>query len=285
MGDQDHYARIRDVSELFIVKCENAEQPSTTVTRLLERPTYSTTGPHGEGLEIQLPFICAKYRIHARVVDFFPSKLEDFASSRLRSEYDVLDEGNDSDIDSEESDGGMNGTPDSSAGHRIWEWRFALCLEDASPSAPGKRPTADKETFWVVVDNADAQLLTGLDAADLRHDVNALSSLRETMFTLWGDLEELRAAARVEKEKTGGAVSQPKLTDRPMDSSDEESTLKTSRANKAGQGTTVSNRPFSCCVRQYGIKVKESDELRADAGNNQRWERVYGLFGTKISSC
>jgi protection of telomeres protein 1 len=45
---------------------------------------------------------------------------------------------------------------------------------------------------------------------------------------------------------------------------------------------TISNKGFTCCIRQYGIKIPENSATRANAGHGLRWERVYGLFGTRI---
>lgn len=44
----------------------------------------------------------------------------------------------------------------------------------------------------------------------------------------------------------------------------------------------VSNKAFTCCIQQYGVAVDETDPSIADAGEGKRWERVFGLFGTKI---
>ncbi|QSZ36898.1 hypothetical protein DSL72_008988 [Monilinia vaccinii-corymbosi] len=42
------------------------------------------------------------------------------------------------------------------------------------------------------------------------------------------------------------------------------------------------NKPFECFIKQYGIKVPEEDPEKADAGEEQRWQRVFGLWGTLI---
>jgi protection-of-telomeres protein 1 len=42
------------------------------------------------------------------------------------------------------------------------------------------------------------------------------------------------------------------------------------------------NKAFTCCIRQYGVKVDEEDAAKADAGEGQRWQRMFGLFGTQI---
>lgn len=44
----------------------------------------------------------------------------------------------------------------------------------------------------------------------------------------------------------------------------------------------VSNKAFTCYIKQYGVKVKEDDPDLANAGEGKRWERKFGLFGTQI---
>lgn len=69
---------------------------------------------------------------------------------------------------------------------------------------------------------------------------------------------------------------------RPPDSSDnEDNDDQTGNTNKPGAGT-VSNKPFYCCLRQYGIEVSEPDPQKCNAREGKRYERMFGLFGTKI---
>lgn len=49
------------------------------------------------------------------------------------------------------------------------------------------------------------------------------------------------------------------------------------------EGLGATNRGFTACIQQYGIKVPEEDDSKADAGKGERWQRMYGLFGTMIS--
>lgn len=258
-------------------------------------PAHLDLNVDGQVRRVEIPFICAKFRTVVRVVDFFPNRLEDFAYSRRVSEYDALSncgEDSTSDLDSASDD-------DDDRGSRIWEWRFSLRLEEATD----QRTSSHKKNFWVVVDNMDAQLLLSLDACEyvflqmfsllelaacqsypliirysLHRDQDARDNLRERLFVLWGDLEERKAAralaGRVKR------VGRPNPTDRPsLDSSGDEDfgSIGPSRAE------VVANRPFACCVRQYGIKVVEKDPRRADAGRGWKWKRMHGLFGTKIS--
>lgn len=44
----------------------------------------------------------------------------------------------------------------------------------------------------------------------------------------------------------------------------------------------VKNKGFACCIQQYGVKVREEDESKANAGDGMRWQRMFGLIGTMI---
>ncbi|ROT40866.1 hypothetical protein SODALDRAFT_349012 [Sodiomyces alkalinus F11] len=262
------------------VKCEHADQPVTALSVILERHIYPAT-VHGASIDCQLPFTCARYRANVRVVDFFPQRLEDFAFPRKVSDYEALSDYSSSSSSSEDDDASILG---GDGRERVWEWRFALCLEQAMPSS-AKGP---RENLWAVVSNTDAQLLTGLDACDLRYHRDTLASLRERMFTLWGNLEEVKGTRSRKKRRRGGATGP--IDRPPLDSSDVEAGARTTSvrpsddaASQSGISQAISNRPFSCCIQQYGIKVDEPNPTNANAGEGKRWERVFSLFGTKVA--
>jgi hypothetical protein len=243
------------------VRCEHMHQPTTPIAKILETPIYRTTSM-GQSLEIQMPFNCVKYRAAVQVTDFYPHELEAFASSRKVSEYDCL------------NDTGSGASSDSDIGpddEVVWEWRFALRLQDAA-KAPQQTST------WVMVDNLDAQLLLSLDACDLKNDPETLNKLRERLSILWGNLEEIKTLKKKEEEERRKRIDQP-----PLDSSDVEGVVDKPR-NKAPQqdGQALQNLPFSCCIHQYGVKVPETNHLKADAGHGRSWKQMLGLFGTKI---
>jgi protection of telomeres protein 1 len=119
--------------------------------------TYWKTTIEGQEVSLQLPFVCAKYRINARVVDFQPPHLEDFASWRKNTEYDALSDYSGSEVDS----GDETRIPEDYRGKKTWEWRFALQLEEYDPKAKSE-PTR----LWVLVNNTEAQQLVNLDACE-----------------------------------------------------------------------------------------------------------------------
>lgn len=254
------------------VTCETRDAPNSTIASIL-RPTVHEITTKNQNTTLVLPFICAKFKASARVVDFFPASLEDFAYGRRQTEYDVLS-------DNEEDSEGPSSSDDeeTSRSQRVWEWRFALQLEDPTPSDHAKG-AAPPPRLWVLVDNLEAQCLTGLDAADLRQDTDMLNKLRKRMFTLWGNLEELKtqAAGRKQMEQEtedgnhhrfrGAGKSQPRLPKPPLQSSHPE-------IEGEGDGKAVSNIPFTCCIKQYGVYEGKERE--------GRWVRCFGLFGTKI---
>ncbi|RKF58981.1 putative telomere-binding alpha subunit central domain-containing protein [Erysiphe neolycopersici] len=263
------------------------------------------------GLDIvYAPFSNFKYRVIARVVDYFPHKLEDFAV--LCSEtlsYLSPDSNEVEDYCSNEV--------------KKWEWRFSLLLEEASMTK-----TQNKERVWVIVDNHAAQGLLNIeeDAADLRTNQDLLVKVKEQLFKLWGDLEEQKSVLiqkpaegsrnelpsssidsetsslssnvnigiqpdldseneisnqnlQFDKEAPTSHVKPGYITNSFHAKSDVAETLDLSRLSTK---ITPSNKAFKCCIQQYGVKVPENDVSKADAGNHQRWQRLYGLFGTII---
>lgn len=295
-----------------LVTCEAHPKPVSTLASILEPVMYEILVDN-QPVKIPLPFTNAKYNARVRIVDFYPRRLEDFACGRKRTEFDILsdndDSGDDDSGDDDESDVDNSGSTMDTASScneendqgRTWEWRFALLLEDAAtPWPPSPTVAKPKPTrLWATVDNTEAQCLTGLDAVNLRRDPHTLATLRERMFTIWGNLEELkaakaRAAAAKKKERAeregakkhkGKRIPLDKLKP-PLEDSDGES-------EKQQDGVTeeqISNKPFSCCLKQYGVRVGSEDDdglpkmdsINGPTGPGGGWVRVFGLFGTKI---
>lgn len=260
-----------------LIVCETPpDRPFTQVASIVEQQYHQTT-INGSQMKLPLPFICAKYCANVRVVDFHPKRLEDFAQPRKVNAFDILSDnsGNEASSSSEDDDGEDEDTI-RVGGDVIWEWRFALQLEEAAPKA--KEP----KRVWVVVNNMEAQYLTNLDAADLRGDDALLLALREKMFTMWGELEErkhwqLNQEAEARKRRPGAAPP-------PTMSDDEDDGNRRASSKNKIDVPVVSNKPFTCCIQQYGVRKKEADAALADAGDGHRWQRVFGLFGTKIGS-
>lgn len=212
-------------------------------------------------------------------MDFHPASLEDFAVSRRRTDNDCLSDNSADDID---PDSDSDDNTRRSSRNRVWEWRFALKLEEARPPAlarKDKRPA----TAWVHVGNPEAQLLTDIDARDLRAPGGEehLGMLREQMFKLWGDLEERKVDLEARKKELRDRI----LRGMPPPSSgagggevEEEAT---EQSLDLGQ---ISNKPFACCIQQYGVKVEAEEGEEDNAGEGKRWQRMFGLFGTKIAS-
>lgn len=146
----------------------------------------------------------------------------------------------------------------------------------------------------------------------LRQDPELLEKLKEQLFKMWGDLEELKAAqAKGEGKKPRDPLqcsdAEPSGTpmqvdDQPNPDSDSENENLPARAEKLGStcGTTESvmldaavaqvsdgrttpnNKPFLCCIEQYVIKIDEPDPTKADALGGKRWQRMFGMFETQI---
>ncbi|KAK0719820.1 hypothetical protein B0H67DRAFT_574308 [Lasiosphaeris hirsuta] len=250
------------------VVCESYSPIISSIASILE-PMYQNVTSNGQTLKVGLPFACANYHAHVRVVDFRPNSLEDFTSCRKKSEFEVLSDNEDDDRDgSDPSD-----TDDSSYDRntpRVWEWRFALQLEDVNGAGqPGQR-------LWAIIDNPSGQCLTNLDATDLRRHPDRLSMLKERMFRLWGNLEEQKiAAATAAAAKEKAARQGKRVVDEQPESSDVEDI-------NVKRFEDVSNMPFTCCIKQYGVPLGQRNKRLAGAEESMGWERVFGLFGTKI---
>ena len=244
---------------------------TVTIAEMLEPAVHETT-INGQKIKLQLPFTNLNYRSNVNVVDFMPASLEDFAvPKKMSSEFDVLSD-NEEDSNSEsDSETEVDLTQDSST-ELGWQWRFYLQLEDAI-ATPGK----EKERVWVSVDNQSAQCLMSLDASNLRRSPQDLDALRQKLFLLWGELEEHKA---LKENKRAKSVQAAQRGEAPQHSSDDEGGTNLKASNEK-----VCSRPFPCCIRQYGVKVRETDPAKADAGKGKRWQRMFALFGTKITGC
>ncbi|OIW29718.1 hypothetical protein CONLIGDRAFT_631796 [Coniochaeta ligniaria NRRL 30616] len=261
-----------------LIVCETPPEPAFSQVASIVEQQYQQTTIDGNQIMLPLPFVCAKYCANVRVVDFHPTRLEHFARPRKVNAFDILSDNSGSEATSSSEEEDDDDDDDTiRVGHEtVWEWRFALQLEEASPKAE------EPKRVWVLVNNMEAQCLTGLDAADLRKDEATLATLREKLFTLWGEVEErkhwqLNQKAEARKRKPGAAPP-------PTMSDDEDGGRRRVSTAKKTDVPVVSNKPFTCCIRQYAVRRKESDLALADAGDGHRWQRMFGLFGTKIGS-
>lgn len=101
------------------------------------------------------PFTNRTYKANVRVVDYAPNRIEDFAVGHKSSEMDILSDYSGGEETDHEEDLRIfrsgKGFP-----KKVWEWRFALQVEDASSKD-------SKERLWLIVDNHAAQGLLGLE--------------------------------------------------------------------------------------------------------------------------
>ncbi|KAK4203294.1 hypothetical protein QBC40DRAFT_337749 [Triangularia verruculosa] len=259
------------------VMCEQIKVAPTTIKTMLQ-PSYMHV-KIGEGtVKVPVPFVNQKYLSFVRVVDFFPSSPEDFAVSRKITQYQDLSDSDDSDqsssLDEDESSGGDNDP----TVKRVWEWRFALLLEDAS-----EEEDSSPAQVWTVIDNNSGQCLTNLDADDLRNNTERLVQLRDTMRILWGNLED------VKKSRTQTSIQRPvsRGSSRPGSrsgggnnlkmpalDSDEEDQPDVQEKSEPKETVALVNKPFMCCIKQYGVKM----------GRKDQWMRVFAMDGVCIKN-
>ncbi|KAK4192913.1 hypothetical protein QBC35DRAFT_482113 [Podospora australis] len=270
----------RDLNPNII--CEHRKKTSRNkIGELLRNVTEDIVTDDSNGTtNCIIPYINKSYLPRVRVVDFHPSALEDFAIGKKLNKYRDLF--SDEEQSSENSDDDGN---DPTPRTRAWEWSFALQLEDVPP--PGTN--FPKERVWVLVDNHAGQCLTDLDATDLHMDKRALTKLREKLFVLWGNLEEVKKSRSQPpqdeekkerpvsrggtgsgkgkgKGKRGGRMAKP-----PIEESEEE---EKEEAAAAAAEVDLFNKPFLCPINQYGMHDKK----------NNQWVRSFGLFGVRIRS-
>lgn len=204
------------------VRCSHEEVPTSSIKDILD-PTnekHTTTTP--DGMKFVLPFVNAKYRARARVVDYDPKQLEEFSLPELPEDEQESEDTPMMDYDSSPK----------------YEWSFSLELEDASKPKGGR---TGEDRIWINVHHTDAQYLFGNDMDDpndLNNDHRLLSKLREKLCILWGNLEE------------------------------------------KSDGEQISNRPFECCLAEYGIEMDEHDPEKAL--HPFGWKRMYSMFGVTI---
>lgn len=91
----------------------------------------------------------------------------------------------------------------------------------------------------------------------LRSGNLSLHKLREQLFKLWGNLQEIKQ--RIEAMSAGTQAT-----------GDE--------AGRDRWGGQLSNRPFECCVHEYGQRLDEGD--RTDDGSE--WIRLHTMTDTAI---
>ena len=152
----------------------------------------------------------------------------------------------------------------------------------------------------------------------LRKDPDLLARLKEQLFKLWGDLEEKKSQhlrlqfKKIEMPPPSPIESSTRspvrgIGQQPDADSDSESEILVSNPSRGKDNKGVMkeaggadplgvspndgelsnllprNKAFTCCIQQYGIKAKEDDPAKANAGDGRRWQRVFALFGTNIS--
>ncbi|KAL2838288.1 hypothetical protein BJY01DRAFT_237526 [Aspergillus pseudoustus] len=207
---------------------------------ILDNPSHNNISP--DGIEYRLPFQNLTYLTTVRAVDYYPHRLEDFAVLQEQRSLAY----------------NRNRDPANARTFFTWEWRFCLLVEDITSSAPGQ-PRARAKLF---VSNLAAQYLLRLDAEDLKKSPGKLNGLRDKLFLLWGNLEEIKSKA-LEEGKTAPDLS------------------------------LLTSVPFNCCIKEYGITcnhMRGSNDSYNGEGSRActdddcfGWEKRYGLFKTSVS--
>ncbi|MCJ1465749.1 hypothetical protein MMC07_004368 [Pseudocyphellaria aurata] len=228
------------------IQCSHPAVPPRALSSILSLTTHASKTENGT--PYTLPFQNMNCRTTVRIIDFWPPDLADFAvRCRRRSEFDVLSEIEDNDTTDDQSDG-------SEEEERGWEWRFGLVLEDAMGSKHEK-----KETMKVYVADKDADFLLKLSAENLRASPQALDTLREKLFLLWGDLEERKSNL----EPLPSSSSSSSLPLQPAFGNKQPNPNPSAAGGKSGD--RPKSMPFQCCIKEYGIRARNRRRADADA--------------------
>lgn len=233
------------------VRCSNDEVPVSSVKDILDLDNERHTNtPPGAGESYIIPFINAKYRARVRVVEYEPKALEDFS---------VLADPEDEEDRSINSIEGVSWQTS-----QKYIWSFRLLLEDALSTKSGD--TCERDRIWITFHHESAQYLFGNDVDDpsnLRTDKQLLAKLKEKMCILWGNLEE--RTVYLEEQ-------------RRMERREEES-----------EAVKLSNRPFECCLMEYGVPIEpEGGEQAMESGSEANrfglgYRRMFAGLGVTIT--
>ncbi|EPS32783.1 hypothetical protein PDE_07743 [Penicillium oxalicum 114-2] len=225
------------------IKTRRYDVPVRSIERILAAETHQNEIPGG--IVYQLPFQNVYYQAEVRVVDFFPPNLEDFAV-QVPLQSIISPDGN--------SGRGENR-------RMIWDWRFCLLVEGTEPLGSKDEARSQMKLF---VSGAEADHLLSLDATDLRHNRTRLNELREKLFLLWGDLEELKVRNKA-----------------------------TIHPGENWTPSKISSLPFKCSIKEYGVPCSHRSSLESETQGQLDeeccgvsdcfgWERRFALFGTAI---
>ncbi|TID18959.1 hypothetical protein E6O75_ATG06080 [Venturia nashicola] len=173
----------------------NMHQPCMTLSDFIDTPHLQTQDISGDLMT--LPFVNQRVRSRVRIVDFAPAKIEDFARCLADENYN--------DIPADHA---------AKNNQHVWEWCFDILVEDAKPTPGEERIQLPLQVF-----GDEAIKLLGVAPVDLRRNKHILNLLKEKLFTLWGNLEELRSAESMD--------------------------------------VVLSNKPFECCIKEFGVQDDE----------------------------
>ena len=233
------------------IRCAHHTKPIRLISDIKSLDYHINTPPKGE--PYKLPFLNINSRAKVRVIDFFPSKIEDFCIRQPKKSIERAALEDELSSSSDEPDGGGASESEGDGTDCDWVWGFQLLLEDASPSSkPNRAPATDEQIegnrVWVTVADKDAEYLLKLDATDLRRNEKTCAALKERLFFLWGGLLE-----RMEKSKGQTGDDEDLFAMEP---------------GSQGAGSQV----FECCVKEYGVKVRlEGKRHGVDESQGASW--------------
>ncbi|KAJ8069370.1 hypothetical protein OCU04_003024 [Sclerotinia nivalis] len=307
-----------DLNDNVVLHPSRPHDAIVPLSTILQRTPLSSD-PKYAGIHV--PFENKNYKANVRVVDYFPQNIADFAVGRKPSEYDLLpDYSGDEDDGPEKNMKSFRDGEE--IPKKKWKWRFALVVEDANPDASKDRATlivgnkdaqllfnglndaCNLRTNPEMLNNIKERLFTlwgdleeqkiAILAKEIQGKLQEEELLPEVSMTADSesddeedDPRQTNGSLPPDDEETEG-LSCPKQNKNPQKSTafvERDVNLQDNKENEKAETPLEikpRNKPFECCIKQYGVKVNEEDPEKADAGEGKRWQRVFGLWGTMV---
>ncbi|SRR6266536_4047667 len=125
-------------------------------------------------------------------------------------------------------------------------------------------------------------MIFSLIECSLRKNPVLREQLRQKLFTLWGNLEEVKAAQLNSSSMSRNEAS-PAAGDSGSSTAIRQNQVEASVKKDTGPVTIVhSSKPFNCCIQEYGVHRTEEDCSEEFPCPTDHWDRKFRIFGTTI---
>ncbi|KAG9228666.1 hypothetical protein BJ875DRAFT_476917 [Amylocarpus encephaloides] len=296
------------------IECRYKDQHITPFSQILAPLPLARDD---DGQTIASPFTLANYNTLVRVVDFFPHRLEAFAVGYRPHDYDILSDYSGDENSEDEANRQVEkrwewrfallledaSTRDVDERHRLWvvvdnhaaEGLFRD-LDDATDLR--KNPillSALREKLFTLWGDLEEQTALTLSQEKISSSHPQSTSSTATTCSLGSspnhqagddqpsleDSDDENIPSYQKQYSPGNQSSALQERDTNIPTFTDQFPPKPITSSTAPK-VVPKNKPFTCCIKQYGVKVKEADPRLANAGKGKRWQRMFGLFGATI---